>query len=172
MMMIIIINIIIIIFIIIIIISYRNDTKIIVTLINVSLEKIANLCHSLLVSPHSGISCQKNILRNELGIISSHAVTTSGCDALKSPWIIQAKAGQTAEIVLLDFKALYRQKTHSLAICSDMYGFIVERTLNINETICGQNTRETTIYRSKTNNVEVYLTKTMSDNFLLKYKGD
>ena len=79
--------------------------------------------------------------------------------------MIQAKAGQTVEISLLDFKALDRARSQSLLTCSDVYGFVVEKTLNINQTICGQKQRDSVIYRSKTNTVELYIKKGNGDNF-------
>ncbi|KAK2157034.1 hypothetical protein LSH36_200g02293 [Paralvinella palmiformis] len=46
----------------------------------------------------------------------------------------------------------------------------IRKTLNINQTICGQNTREDVIYRSKTNTVEIQLRENIKMNFLIKYK--
>jgi len=105
------------------------------------------------------------------GILSSHITDEIGCGSTRSPWIIKAKHGQTVELSLLDFKALDRARSHSLVTCSDIYGFVVEKTLNINQTICGQNTRESVIYRSKTSSVEIYIRKDSGSNFLIKYTG-
>ena len=121
---------------------------------------------------HNAKPCFRGVLTNEPGVIPSRVKATSACGSSKSPWIIETKAGQTVEIALLDFKALSRVKSHSLMSCADVYGFIVERTLNINDTICGQNARETIIYRSKTNTLELYVKRATNANFLLKYKGD
>lgn len=111
------------------------------------------------------------MLINGRGFLSNHVTDETGCGSTRSPWLIQAKAGQIVELSLLDFKALDRARSHSLVACSDVYGFIVERTLNINETICGQKEREHVIYRSKTNTVEIYIKENMSTNYLIKYAG-
>ena len=116
-------------------------------------------------------SSSPNVINAVEGIISSHLTRETGCGSIRSPWIIQAKAGQTVEITLLDFKGLQRARSHSLMTCTDVYGFIVEKTLNINQTICGQNTREDVIYRSKTNTVEIQLRENIKMNFLVKYKS-
>ena len=109
-------------------------------------------------------------LTNSQGTILSH--TNGVCGSLKSPWIIQTDAGQTIELFLFDFMALDRARRNAVGACSDIYGFIVEKTLNINETICGQNRRETVIYTSKTNELEIYLIKTTSAYYLLKHRGN
>ena len=96
----------------------------------------------------------------------------TGCGSARSPWLIQAKAGQTIEISLVDFKALDRARSQSLVTCSDVYGFVVEKTLNINQTICGDKQRDSVVYRSKTNNVEIYVKKDSGSKFLIKYSGN
>jgi len=111
-------------------------------------------------------------LTSEQGVISSFLSRKIYCGTDSSPWKIEAKAGQTVEISLLDFKALSRSRSQSIATCSDTYGYIVEKTLNINHTICGQQKREHVIYRSKTNKVEIYVTSKKQANFILKYKGN
>ncbi|KAK2157032.1 hypothetical protein LSH36_200g02300 [Paralvinella palmiformis] len=59
-----------------------------------------------------------------------------------------------------------------MTTCLDIYGFVVEKTLNINQTICGQDTRESVIYRSKSNTVEIYLKKTRGINFFVTYTAN
>ncbi|KAK2157025.1 hypothetical protein LSH36_200g02033 [Paralvinella palmiformis] len=110
-------------------------------------------------------------LTSEKGVITSLLSKKIRCGANSSPWIIEAKAGQTVEISLLDFTALSRQGSHSLVTCSDTYGYIVERTLNINHTICGQQERRHVVYKSKTNKVEVYVSTRNGANFILEYKA-
>ena len=110
-------------------------------------------------------------LTSEQGVLSSFLSKKLNCGINNAPWIIEAKAGQTVEISLFDFNALSRQRSHSLLTCSDVYGFIVEKSLSINQTICGQKEREHVVYRSKTNKLELHLTTNNQANFLLKYKG-
>ena len=112
-----------------------------------------------------------NILDQSSGVFASSVTDETGCGSARSPWVIQAKAGQIVEISLLDFKALDRARSHSLVTCSDVYGFVVEKTLNINQTICGQKQRDSVIYRSKTNTVEIYIKKGNGGNFFIKYVG-
>ncbi|KAK2157029.1 hypothetical protein LSH36_200g02297 [Paralvinella palmiformis] len=126
----------------------------------------------VLVNGHQCSTTSPNVLEMSSGILSSHITDKIGCGSTRSPWIIKAKHGQTVELSLLDFKALDRARSHSLVTCSDIYGFVVEKTLNINQTICGQNTRESVIYRSKTNSVEIYIRKDSGSKFLIKYTGN
>ena len=43
------------------------------------------------------------VMKAEHGTISSHVTDETGCGSARSPWLIQAKAGQTIEISLVDF---------------------------------------------------------------------
>ena len=115
---------------------------------------------------------EPNVLQAGPNMISSHVTDETGCGSARSPWLIQAKAGQTIEISLVDFKALDRARSQSLVTCSDVYGFVVEKTLNINQTICGNKQRDSVVYRLKTNNVEIYVKKDTGANFVIKYTSE
>ena len=117
-------------------------------------------------------SSSPNILGDGHHVISNHVTDETGCGSARSPWVVEARPGQTIEISLVDFKALSRAKSQSLLMCSDVYGFVVEKTLNINQTICGDKQRDSVVYRSKTNNVEIYIKENSGSNFLMKYTGN
>ena len=119
--------------------------------------------------PHNGPSCVLSSHSSE-GVISSHVLDVNGCGSARSPWSIEARAGQTVELSLLDFEALNRARHYSLSMCYQVYGFVVEKTLNINYTICGQQIRDSVIYRSNTNRIQLHLKEDANYNFLLKYK--
>ena len=112
------------------------------------------------------------ILNNSEGIISSQSSNTRGCGSANSPWIISAKAGQTIDISIVDFNAEVEKS--NLVSCPLIYGFVVERSLGINHTICGGRHRQMSLYTSKTNQVQIQILppNVRGDaNFLLKYKG-
>ena len=117
-------------------------------------------------------STSPNRLSSTAHALSSYVTEEIGCGSLRAPWLIEAQAGQTVQLSLLDFNALDRAKKHSLVTCTDVYGFVVEKSLNINQTICGQNTRESVIYRSKTNAIEVYVRRTHGMNFFITYTSE
>jgi len=107
------------------------------------------------------------------GIISSQSSDTRGCGYANSPWIISAKPGQTINISIVDFNTEVDQS--NLVSCPLVYGFIIERSLGINHTICGGRQRELAIYTAKTNQVEIQILSRgirRDGRFLLKYKGN
>ena len=113
------------------------------------------------------------ILTISEGIISSQSSDTRGCGSTNSPWIVSAKPGQTINISIVDFNTEVDQS--NLVSCPLVYGFILERSLGINHTICGGRQRELAIYTAKTNQVEIQvLPRTVRGDrsFLLKYKGN
>ena len=112
-----------------------------------------------------------NVLPPNHGIISNHVTDENKCGSSKAPWMIEAEPGRTIELSLLDFKALDRIRNHGLVTCSDIYGFILEKTLNINQTICGQNVRRSIVYRSKTNAIEIHIKPKTGSRFMLMYTG-
>ena len=116
---------------------------------------------------------QPNKLSNNHGQITSSITDNKGCGTSRSPWIISANPGQTIQLDLVDFAA--NSQTSNLVSCRSVYGFILERALGINHTICGGRHREGALYTSKTNSVEVYILsrdKRGGENFLIKYFGE
>jgi len=115
---------------------------------------------------------QRNTLSNKDGFISSLILDKKGCGSSRSPWIVSVNPGQTIQIDLIDFAV--NQQDHGYVSCASVYGFIIERSLGINYTICGGQVREKMLYTSKTNVVEIYLLSSEKRNgktFLLKYSG-
>ena len=106
------------------------------------------------------------------GMISSQSADTKGCGSSNSPWIISAKPGQTINISIVDFSA--ESTKSNIVTCPAVYGYIRERALGINHTICGGRHREGALYTSKTNTVEIQILfrNTRGDkHFILKYTG-
>ena len=119
------------------------------------------------------ISNQLNVLTAKNGQISSSTLDRKGCGSSKSPWIISASPGQTINIDIIDFDV--SQQDYNLISCRSVYGFILERSLGINHTICGGHTRERALYTSKTNSVEINILQKESRgeaHFLLRYSGE
>jgi len=115
---------------------------------------------------------QPNVLTGNNGEISSSTLDRKGCGSSKSPWIISASPGQTINIHMFDFDV--NQQDYNLISCRSVYGFILERSLGINHTICGGHTRERALYTSKTNSVEINILQKESRgkaHFLLRYSG-
>ena len=113
-----------------------------------------------------------NIRDTNEGIISSQVTDTKGCGTSRSPWIISANPGQTIQLTLTDFSA--SKHSSNLISCPIVYGFIREKAIGINETICGGKDREMALYTSKTNKVIIYIlarNKRNSGHFLIKYQG-
>ncbi|KAK2139863.1 hypothetical protein LSH36_1584g00039, partial [Paralvinella palmiformis] len=102
---------------------------------------------------------------------SSYIVHTKGCGLQRNPWIISANPGQTIQLNLIDFST--NPQSSNLVSCRSVYGFIIEKSLGINQTICGGRHREMALYTSKTNSIQIHLVKNNKENngeFLIKYK--
>ena len=105
-------------------------------------------------------------------MISSSSYDVKGCGSPNSPWIISAQPGQTINISIVDFGA--ETDSSNLISCPVVYGYIRERALGINYTICNGRHRERALYSSKTNAVEVAIAprnRRANKNFVLKYVG-
>ena len=81
-----------------------------------------------------------NTISHTSGYLSSSVIDNKGCGSSKSPWIISANPGQTINIDMIDFAA--DEENSVLISCSFVYGFILEKSLAINYTICGGSTRK------------------------------
>ena len=106
------------------------------------------------------------------GMISSQVTDNKGCGTSRSPWIISADPGQTIQLTLTDFSA--SKHSSNLISCPIVYGFIREKAIGINDTICGGKDREMALYTSKTNEVIVQIlarNKRNNGQFLIKYQG-
>ena len=97
---------------------------------------------------------------------------SNGCGTSRSPWIISANPGQTIQLTLTDFWA--SKQSSNLISCPVVYGFILEKAIGINETICGGKDREMALYTSKTNKVIIRIlgrNKRNNGQFVIKYRG-
>ncbi|KAK2156097.1 hypothetical protein LSH36_222g04007 [Paralvinella palmiformis] len=106
-------------------------------------------------------------IHGDEGYLSSHVTAETGCGSPRTPWLFQLSAGQRLKFRLVDFGALSRQENSLGLSCQEQLGFIVERNLGSNFTICGDRERERDIYNSKTNIVELSLIS--SQGFIIKY---
>jgi len=105
-------------------------------------------------------------------MICSSTYDIKGCGSHNSPWIISAQPGQTINISIIDFGT--ETGGSNLFSCPVVYGYIRERALGINYTICNGHRRERALYSSKTNTVEVQILPRNirgDNNFVLKYFG-
>ena len=126
------------------------------------------------------------------GVDSWSEQSNIGCGTKTQPWMLEAPAGQRINISLLDFTAaarptsqhLTRSSSHlitssssSSSSCVDerhQYGYIIDKSsLNIkNVSVChARSTRQSHLYLSTANSLQVFLTNEESVNFLLKVQG-
>ena len=123
-----------------------------------------------------GLKCNTNRHNSEApaqGFISSSIMDRKGCGSRRSPLIISAKPGQTIHLEMIDFGTSVQ--TSNLVSCSSVYGYILEISLGINYTICSGKERQTSLYTSKTNYIELVLLpreKRYGSNFLIRYEGE
>ena len=81
------------------------------------------------------------------------------CGTVTQPWILDASLGQQINIQLLDFN--FKKSDTSMmmqeSICYE-YGFILEKSVKKNATICGRSSdRNTLVYKSSSNVVKIVL---------------
>ena len=141
-------------------------------------EIIDGSCLILSVSSADIQSCSSptrvHVHGNE-GYVSSHVTAQTGCGSPRAPWIIEVPPGQTIDMWLLDFGALGRHESTLGLGCQQTLGYIVERNLGSNFTICGDHERRKKLYTSKTNKVELnLLSKLNADDspiVLVQYTG-
>ena len=110
-------------------------------------------------------STSQNKVKHNQGYISSHVTAETGCGSPRAPWVIEAQSGQTIDLWLIDFGALDREEQSLYTSCHQLYGFIIERDLGVNLTMCGGTERKRHLYKSKTNKVEVHMLSQLKDNF-------
>ena len=111
-------------------------------------------------------------LTDRTGYLSSYVTRTRGCGSASSPWIISASPGQIVHLELTDFSS--SPDNSQIMSCRTVYGFILERALGINQTICGGVARQSPIYASKTNSIEIQFVRNgnrRETEFLIKYDG-
>ena len=94
----------------------------------------------------------------------------TGCVSLRAPGVIHAASGQRIKFTLLDFATTKRKRS-----AGPVYGYIMDKTVQINKTIYGGGQREREIYTSESAIVEIALAtkdqRHQEGDFLLKYQG-
>ena len=127
------------------------------------------------------------------GVNSWSTQSNIGCGTKTQPWTLEAPAGQRINISLLDFTAvarltsqhLTRSTSHiitsssssSSGSCVDenhQYGYIIDKSSvnKKNVSVChARSNRQTHVYLSTSNVLQIVLTNDQSANFLLKIKG-
>ena len=127
------------------------------------------------------------------GVDSWSTQSNIGCGTKTQPWMLEAPAGQRINISLLDFTAaarltsqhLTRSTSHvtsssssrSSGSCVDenhQYGYIIDKSSvnKKNVSVChARSNRQTHVYRSTSNTLQLVLTNNQSVNFLLEVQG-
>ncbi len=117
-----------------------------------------------------GRSCvQESPIDSNHGVLSSTVTDNTGCGSLTSPWSIKMAAGQRVSITLTDF-GWTRHGGHSQ--CRP-YAYIVEKSVGVNQTICGGSERERHVYTSTSNHVFIQIVphELRETQFLLWFDG-
>jgi len=125
------------------------------------------------------------------GVDSSSTESNIGCGTKTQPWMLEAPAGQRINISLLDFTAatpltsqhLTRSTSRiitsssSSGSCVDenhQYGYIIDKSSvnKKNVSVChARSNRQTHVYLSTSNTLQLVLSNDRSVNFLLKVQG-
>jgi len=117
--------------------------------------------------------CSSSTLTDTAGYLSSYIADIRRCGSLASPWKISADPGQIIQLEMTDFS--FNKHNSNIISCRSIYGFVLERSLGINQTICGGSNRQVALYTSKTNEVEIQFLKSNKrgeGEFLVKYQGN
>jgi len=128
------------------------------------------------------------------GVDSWSTQSNIGCGTKTQPWMLEAPAGQRINISLLDFTAaarltsqhLTRSTSHiitssssssSSGSCVDenhQYGYIIDKSSvnKKNVSVChARSNRQTHVYLSTSNTLQLVFTNDPSSNFLLRVEG-
>ncbi len=111
------------------------------------------------------------------GFISSRITDDTGCGSVSSPWLLEASPGQRISVSLLDFgwdPSLPADQAPS-SHCS-LYGYISERSINVNMTLCGGRSRQSQVYTSTSGFLQIQIVSSAAArenaHFLLQYEGE
>ena len=124
------------------------------------------------------VTTDEQYLHGRPTVSSSDANASSTCGSVLHPWHLEAPAGQRINVSLLDFagSANYRSRDDSAA-CR-RYGYIVEKSSKKNVSICaaaltdGQKSqRESTVYLSDTNSLDIVLVNSQGVHNLVRLTG-
>jgi len=108
---------------------------------------------------------------------SSSGSAVSSCGSKSHPWRLEAAAGQRINISLLDFTAAMStsasERPRDRVTCRQ-YGYVLEKWNKRNVSVCGSELRQSHVYVSHSNNVQIVHKKPPSNNqqnFLIKVEG-
>ena len=123
------------------------------------------------------------------GVDSWSTQSNIGCGTKTQPWMLESPAGQRINISLLDFTSathltsqhLTRSTSHSssssIGSCVDenhQYGYIIDKSSvnNKNVSVChARSNRQTHVYLSTSNTLQIVFTNDQDINVLLKVQG-
>ncbi len=109
------------------------------------------------------------------GTLSSSVTDETNCGSPQSPWVIEGAPGQRIDLSVVNFGWTASSNNQSTGGACQLFGHIIERSLNINRSLCGGSTRESHLYTSMSNVIEIHILpmrlRQIRANFLLKYKG-
>jgi len=105
---------------------------------------------------------------------SSDVNSVSSCGSKSHPWRLEAAAGQRINISLLDFTDMDRPRDR---VTCRQYGYVLEKMNRRNVSVCGgggAHLRQSHVYMSDSNSVEIVLMQTADNqaNFLIKSQGN
>ena len=108
---------------------------------------------------------------------SSSDSAVSSCGSKSHPWRLEAAAGQLINISLLDFTAAMSmsaaEKRPRDRVTCRQYGYVLEKWNKRNVSVCGAELRQSHVYISHSNNVQIFhpYLNNMQVKFLLKLTG-
>ncbi len=107
------------------------------------------------------------------GTLSSLVTDETTCGSPQSPWVIEGAPGQRINVSVVNFERTASRNNQSTGGACQLFGHIIERSLNINRSLCGGSTRESHLYTSTSNVIEIHvlpvMMRQMTTNFLLNY---
>ena len=110
---------------------------------------------------------------------SSSDSAVSSCGSKSHPWRLEAAAGQRINISLLDFTAAMsmsaaeRPRDRDRVTCRQ-YGYVLEKWNKRNVSVCGEELRQSHVYISHSNNVQIVQNTPPPDtrqSFLIRVQG-
>ncbi len=106
------------------------------------------------LSVPQGRSCtQESPVDSNHGVLSSIVTDDTGCGSLTSPWSIKMATGQRVSIRFTDFG----WSGNSGDTRCTPYAYIVEKSVGVNQTICGDSERERHVYTSTSDHVLIQI---------------
>ena len=126
-------------------------------------------------SPSSHCPHKSQKLLTWPGTLSSSVTDETNCGSPQSPWVIEGAPGQRINLSVVNFGWTVSSSNQSTGGACQLFGHIIERSLNINRSLCGGSIRESNAYTSMSNAVEISIlsskARRTSSHFMLKYEG-